>query len=94
MFKHAETTVNRRRSAATPEREAATDRPYLVRLGSTRWIVRGGSPGYNDESLLRAFAAIIKCLRGQPDVRAGFRGDRRSARRRGRYTLSSSTALQ
>lgn len=94
MSKHAETSVNRRRRAATLQRERATDRPYLVRLGPTRWIVRGGSPGYNDESLLKAFAAIVDCLRGRPAVRPDIRVDRRAVRPRRRQAFNASPVLR
>jgi hypothetical protein len=93
MSKHAETSVNRERNAAALQPKRATDHPYLVRLGPTRWAVRGGSPGYNDETLLRSFAAIVDCLRVQADARAGLRVDRRSVRRRSRHTLSPASAL-
>lgn len=92
MPKHAEATVSRAGDAAALLRKPTTDRPYLVQLGPNRWIVRGGSPGCNDESLLRAFAAIVDCLRGRPKARTDFRVNRRSVRRRSRHTPNPSSA--
>jgi hypothetical protein len=93
MSKHVEAAVIRRRDATALLQTPAADSPYLVRLGPKRWIVRGGSPGCNHESLLKAFATIVEFLRGRPEARTEIRIGCRSVRRRIRHTLSPSAAL-